>query len=235
MDKSSNTDFASDLVSAAKAALPVAMGYIVIGLPCGVMAEQAGFSWWQVLLLSATFYSGAGQFMTSSMVLAGAPLASIIASVGLVSSRQMLYAAAFAPYFKDVPRLPAAGFAAWVTDESFGVNLSKFDEGEWNVRRATIVNLISMASWAIPNAVGCAAGELIQVPVEVMSFAMTSIFICLLAGQKWDFSNVVVVVTAAVVVLLAKLVGLSGIAVFAGAVAGVAAGLLASRSGGDAS
>lgn len=47
--------------------------------------------------MSVLFYSGAGQFMIPNMWLAGAPIASIIASVSFVNTRQMLYSAAFAP------------------------------------------------------------------------------------------------------------------------------------------
>lgn len=215
-----------DVRDGVTAAVPVILGYLVIGLPCGVMAAQAGVSWWQMLLLSATFYSGAGEFMMSSMALAGAPLASIIASVSLVSSRQMLYAAAFSPYFDGVGKPLAAVFAASVTDESFGVNLGRYTTGDWDARRATVANLACVAGWSLACAVGCAAGELVSVPVAVMSFAMTSIFICLLVGQKWDSTTVCVVAATVCVVVLCKLVGAGGAAVFAGAVAGVVAGLV---------
>lgn len=218
--------FSEDLARAARAAAPVALGYVSIGLPCGVMAAQAGIAWWQALLLSATFYSGAGQFMMSSMALSGAPLASIIASVTLVGSRQVLYSAAFSPHFSRVPRPLAALFAATVTDESFGVNLDAFVAGEgWNATRATLVNLLSMSAWALANAAGCAAGAVVSVPVATMSFAMTSIFVCLLVGQRWDATNALVVGTAVAVVAVMRLAGLSGATVLVGAVAGVAAGL----------
>ncbi len=211
---------------ALSAAAPVALGYVTIGLPCGVMASQAGLAWWQVLLLSCTFYSGAGQFMMSSMVLAGVPLASIVASIALVSSRQMLYSAAFSPYFSQVGRPLAALFSATVTDESFGVNLERFASAEdWDAASATCVNLVSMTSWALSNTVGCAMGSVIAVPVTVMSFAMTAIFICLLVSQRWDFTTLVVVASAVVVVALMKLAGLGGAAVVIGALAGVAAGM----------
>lgn len=213
------------LRDALAAAAPVMLGYLTIGLPCGVMAAQAGISWWQMLLVSATFYSGAGEFMMSSMALAGAPLASIILSVSLVSSRQMLYAAAFSPYFGGVKKPLAALFAATVTDESFGVNLGRMAAGGWDAGRATLVNLLSMASWAVACAVGCAAGALVAVPVAVMSFAMTSIFICLLVGQSWDATCACVVAVSVLGVCAAKLLGLGGVAVLVGAVAGVAAGM----------
>ena len=83
-----------DLAPALRAALPVMLGYVTIGVPCGVMAAEVGLGPLVAFLLSATFYSGAGQFMMASLALAGTPVASMVASVALVSTRQLLYSAA---------------------------------------------------------------------------------------------------------------------------------------------
>ena len=77
-----------DLRAAASAALPVMLGYLTIGIPCGVMEAEAGVSPLWAFVVSATFYSGAGQFMMSSLALAGTPVAAMVASVSLLSARQ---------------------------------------------------------------------------------------------------------------------------------------------------
>ena len=45
------------------AALPIMLGYVAIGIPCGILCASIGLNALQVFLLSALFYSGAGQFM----------------------------------------------------------------------------------------------------------------------------------------------------------------------------
>ena len=80
------------------------VGYVGIGIPCGIMEQQIGMNAFMAFIMSMTFYSGAGQFMIPSMWLASAPLASIIASVSFVNTRQLLYSAAFSPYFEKVAR-----------------------------------------------------------------------------------------------------------------------------------
>lgn len=215
-----------DLRAAASAALPVMLGYLTIGIPCGVMEAEAGVSPLWAFVVSATFYSGAGQFMMSSLALAGTPVAAMVASVSLLSARQTLYAAALAPHVSSAPRPLAALFAATVTDESFGVNLDAFASGVgWTPRCATLVNLLSMSAWALANAVGCAAGAVVSVPVATMSFAMTSIFVCLLVGQPRSSTTAVVVLVAVAVVAAMRLAGLEGATVLVGSVAAVAAGL----------
>ena len=72
-------------------------GYVAIGLPCGIMESQIGLNALMAFIVSVTFYSGAGQFMIDGMWLAGSPVASIVASVSFVNTRQLLYSAGFAP------------------------------------------------------------------------------------------------------------------------------------------
>lgn len=216
-----------DIQDALKAALPIMLGYIVIGTPCGVMENEIGIGPAFAFIISCTLYSGAGQFMMSPMVLAGTPLASIALSIGLVSSRQMLYAAAFSPFFTHVRKRLTVLFAATVTDESFGVNMDRFLAAEpWDERRATLVNLFSMLSWGTANAIGSALGAVIAFPTDILSFGMTSIFVCLLVGQLASAASGVVCAVAFIAVGALKLAGLGGVAIFAGAVAGIIAGLI---------
>lgn len=214
------------LIQSLKVAMPVMLGYIGIGIPCGIMEQQIGINALMAFAMSMTFYSGAGQFMIPSMWLAGNPLASIIASVSFVNTRQMLYSAAFAPYFEGVNRALTFLFSATVTDESFGVNLAKYQEGSWGAHRATLVNLFCMTSWSIANALGVIIGSALSIPTAIAAFAMTSIFICLLVGQKFNKVTICVVVVSFAAVTLFKFMGLSGPAILLGAVCGVASGLV---------
>lgn len=202
------------------------LGYVAIGVPCGILSSSIGFDALQVFLLSVLFYSGAGQFMIPNMWLTGAPLASIIASVSLVNTRQMLYAASFAPRCERVGKRLAFLFAATVTDESYGVNTSRFEKGDWSVGRATTVNLLSQGSWTLSNVIGVFVGDAVGIPLAIASFAMTSIFICLLVSQKISVAHGVAIVVAMVAVFLCKSLGLSGPAILIGALAGVIGAML---------
>ena len=112
------------ILSAFSAAVPIMLGYVAIGLPCGILGNTIGLNPLQVALLSILLYSGAGQFMIPNMFLAGSSVAAITASVSLVNTRQMLYAASFAPQCAASPRWLAALFAASVTDECKALGLT---------------------------------------------------------------------------------------------------------------
>ncbi len=218
-----------DIQKAFGAAFPIMLGYVAIGLPCGILCSSIGLSPLQCFLLSALFYSGAGQFMIPNMWLAASPVTAIIASVAFVNTRQMLYSASFAPFCEKAKKRLSFFFAATVTDESYGVNMAHFQLGEWSVRRGLLVNLFSQSSWTLSNVLGAVIGNAISVPLAIASFAMTSIFICLLCSQKVTPENAVAVVVAMVGVVVCKGIGLSGPAILIGAVIGVIAAFAFAR------
>ena len=218
-----------NIAAAFKAAVPIMLGYVAIGIPCGILSASIGLNALQVSLMCALFYSGAGQFMIPNMWLAGSPIASIILSVSFVNTRQMLYSAAFAPWCQKASKRLAFLFAATVTDESFGVNMQQFERGGWSVARATLVNLCSQSSWTISCVIGVLIGNAIGIPLAIAAFAMTSIFICLLVTQEITASNIVAAVCAIVGVFVCKLVGLTGPAIFIGALFGVVCAFVFTR------
>lgn len=204
-------------------------GYIFLGIPCGILAQQVGIDALQAFLLSMLFYSGAGQFMIPNMWLAGSPALAIIASVTLVNSRQMLYGASLSRFCDAASKRLSFLFGATVTDESFAVNLSRFVTGEWSVGKATLTNIFCQTTWALANVAGVVLGSLLTVPTALASFAMTSIFLCLLFSQRLTFGNVVAAVVAIIGVFVCKCIGLSGPAILIGAILGVVAGIVSSR------
>ena len=220
------------------ASVPIILGYVALGIPCGVLGQQAGMTVWMVFLLSALLYSGTGQYMIPGMYMTGSGPVGIAAAVALVCSRQLLYASALIPYLRTTRMFSAITYAAGVTDESFAVNIQRFEQGAdptqasgtWTVNQARWVNIFSQTSWALSNVVGVLLSELVAIPTSVAAFAMTSIFLCLLFTQKGGRDIVIAGIAAFAGVIVIKALGLTNLAIFGGAVIGVIAGMLASRS-----
>lgn len=229
-EKASFSETVKEVLSAA---FPVMLGYVFLGIPCGILCQQVGLSALQVFLLSMLFYSGAGQYMIPNMWLAGSPALAIIASVTLVNSRQLLYGASLSRFCGKAKKKLSFLFGATVTDESFAVNLGRFEKGSWSVGKATAVNILCQTTWAVSNALGAVLGSLLTVPSALASFAMTSIFLCLLFSQKKTNANIVAGLVAVAGVFVCKLAGLSGPAILVGALLGVVAGMYVARKGGE--
>jgi len=218
-----------ETMQAFRAASPIVVGYVALGIPAGILCHAAGMDLAQVALLAVFMYSGSGQYMIPNMFMAGASVLSVSATVSLVSSRQLLYGSALSRWFSDVPRHRLALFAATVTDESFGVNLARFQAGPWKPGQAQVVNSFSHLSWIVSCTVGAALGSALSVPTSVAGFAMTSIFLCLLLMQRLSPSRVAAIAGSVLGVVVCKLVGLSGVAVLLGALLGVAVGFVTHR------
>ena len=95
-----------DIQAALGAALPIMLGYIAIGIPCGVMESEVGIGPVFAFCISATFYSGAGQFMMPPM------LAYCVAPLFALKGREL------PPRLRDALSLiPPAAFAALVAND----------------------------------------------------------------------------------------------------------------------
>mgnify|MGYP003081699143 FL=1 len=90
-----------DRKTAFKDTLPTVFGYIGIGLAFGIIASSVGLNIFLVGAMSLFIYAGSAQFITVSMLSAGAPIISIIIATFLVNSRMILMSMSVAPFFKE--------------------------------------------------------------------------------------------------------------------------------------
>jgi predicted branched-subunit amino acid permease len=74
---------------------------------------------------------------------------------------------------------------------------------------------------------------MLDLPLAITSFAMTSIFICLMCSQTVNRQTLTVMAFAFIGVFVCKLVGLSGASILLGAIVGVVAGMLTKPVKGD--
>ena len=208
-------------------AWPVMLSYVPVGTACGVLAAQAGMEPWMSFVMGATFLSGSGQFMMSSLYMAGLPVLSIAASVSAISLRFALYSASFAPHLARAPRGMQAAVTGTFTEEAYGISLAKLVEGKnWSATHALVLNLALLITWALSCLAGTLLGGTVDIPTALASFACTSLFICLLFSQEARRGNVVAAAVAALALIVCKWLGLASVAVPVAAALGVAAAVL---------
>ena len=211
------------------AALPVILGYIPLGVSCGILSAKAGLLPVQVLLLSTLLYAGGGQFMIASMSMAGISPLSTALSVVLMNARHMLYSSASSGYLTIKDKRAAFFYCAQMTDESFGVNHQQFISGNWSVQQARLVNMFSHSCWIVSNMIGVLTGAMLTIALPVVAFSMTSMFLCLLCMQQRTKRNMVAALFAAMAVVIFKSLGLTQVAVLLGSLVGIAAGILLNK------
>jgi 4-azaleucine resistance transporter AzlC len=164
-----------------KAVWPITLGYIPLGLACGIFAQKAGLSFAASLGLCIIMYAGSGQFITIAMLSGGASLLSIGLTIFAVNLRHFLFSSLLRPHIRRSPFFRA--FAAYeLTDESFAVNLTRFEEGDWSPEEMLNVNTLAHFSWTLSNILGYVGAGFIAVDADLAGYALTAMFIGL-----WSF------------------------------------------------
>ncbi|GAB6904720.1 AzlC family ABC transporter permease [Desulfosarcina cetonica] len=166
---------------------PICLGYLPIGMAFGVLAQKAGLTPVQIGLMSLLVFAGSSQFIAVSMISAGASAAAIITTTFVVNMRHVLMSSALAVYLRSAHRGLLALYAYGVTDESFAVNLPRFNAHEWSLGRAMVVNHAANLTWFFSTVAGGIGGRFIPEGALGIDYALIAMFICLLIYQirKW--------------------------------------------------
>jgi len=162
---------------------PICLGYLPIGMAFGVLAQKAGFTPIQIGLMSLMVFAGSAQFIAVSMLAGGASAPAIIITTFMVNLRHVLMSSALAVYLRAVHRGLLALYAYGVTDESFAVNLSRFNARTWSLPRALVVNHAANLTWFVSTVAGGIGGRFIPEGAFGIDYALIAMFICLLIYQ----------------------------------------------------
>jgi 4-azaleucine resistance transporter AzlC len=165
------------------AAWPICLGYFPIGLSLGVLAQKSGLVPWQMALMSLLVFAGGSQFIAVAMISSGASLAAIVTTTFMVNLRHLLMSSALSVHFPGVSKRFLGLFAYGVTDESFAVNMARFNQGGWNRHSALVLNQAANATWFFSTLAGAYAGQFIPAGSFGIDYALTGMFICLLVFQ----------------------------------------------------
>src|SRR3546814_16126244 len=88
---SANPPTAAPAFSVWTLTMPVAMGYIPLGMVFGFLFVQAGATAWLAILASILVYAGAAQYMMIPMMAACLPLSPIAMATLIINLRHMFY------------------------------------------------------------------------------------------------------------------------------------------------
>lgn len=173
------------------ASLPIMASYLALGIACGIVLYDAGFSVWAIFLMSTLVYAGAAQFLAGSMVVLGATVPSIIVMVFFLNLRHILMSASISSYVKKKPLSFLALFSHTLSDESFGINYSRFQKGDWTPNEALITNLFNYSAWAVSTLIGGVIGSQFSINTLIMNYALIAMFLCMMVLQFVSKAHVI--------------------------------------------
>ena len=183
----------SPMMAAARQVAPIVMGYLPVGAAYGVLAQQAGLSMLNTVLMSILVYAGSAQLIAVALFAGGVTPVSIIATTFVVNLRHMLMSASLAPNLKSWNKWELALFAYEITDESFAVHSVRFARGDLNKTTCFGINAIAQVSWIVASFAGFLAGASIpSVEPLGIDYALPAMFIALLVMQMKNGLHVLV-------------------------------------------
>ena len=212
-------------------AAPIVMGYIPIGFAYGVLAQQAGLSTRNTLLMSLIVYAGSSQLIAVGLFAAGTPALSVILTTFVVNLRHMLMSAALAPYLKSWRKTELATFAYELTDESFALHVTRFAAEMPPKAETFAINATAQLSWIFGSWLGTVAGQLItDVRPLALDYALPAMFIALLVMQIKDHVQIIVAVVTGLLAVGLTLAGLGHWTVILATLAGATLGVVLENS-----
>ena len=210
-----------NLVDSFQKIIFVAMSYVPLGIACGIALQRIGMTPAGILTMSLLAFTGAGQFMTSSMIAAGASALSIITLNLFLSLRMALMTSSLSQYVRGRSKGFLALFGQTTADETYGVNINQFENNpEWSQNKALYSNLIAYLTWVMSTWVGGMIGGAVAIPTTIINYLMTAMFISLMVGNLVSKTFIIAGLTSGILAIILKILFQNNLALVFAAVIG---------------
>jgi 4-azaleucine resistance transporter AzlC len=208
-------------------AAPIILGYIPVGFAYGVLAQKAGISALNTVLMSLLVYAGSSQLIAVGLFGANVPALSIIMTTFVVNLRHLIMASALAPYLKRWRKVELAAFAYQLTDETFAVHSTHFPSGIRSKAEVFATNVTAQTAWVTGTVLGIVAGQIItDVKPFALDYALPAMFAALLALQIKNRIHVVVAILTGVLAIVLLQAGMEQWNVITATVVGATVGVV---------
>jgi 4-azaleucine resistance transporter AzlC len=187
-----------------KAALPVVLGYVPVGIAFGLLAQKAGLTAYETGLMSLFVYAGASQFIAVEMILKGIFWFPIVLATFFINLRHLLMSSTLSLFFNKSSLRTLGLLSSQLTDESFAVAMSNTSEILNRPRYLFGLQMTSHLAWITGSVGGAFFGRLIDPEGYGLPFALPSLFICLLVFQIKSLNHFWMMVIAGISSLIFK-------------------------------
>lgn len=144
--------------------MPTALGYVSIGLACGIIGAPY-VTPVEMGLMSLFVYAGSAQFAMLALIAVQSPVAAIAMTVFLINLRLFLLSLHASTYFRHTSLWYNIGMSSILTDETYGVLMGELAHTDKvNPMWMHGNNLNSYVAWFVGTVVGTALGGLLPNP-----------------------------------------------------------------------
>lgn len=165
--------------------IPIAVGFLFLGMSYGFFMRSKGFSFLYPMLMSFFIFAGSMEFVTVNLLLSAFnPLYAFCLTL-MVNARHLFYGISMLDKYKNVGwKKPYLIYG--MCDESFTINCTvtpppDIDKG-WFMFFVTLLNQIY---WVSGATLGALLGYVIQFNTTGIEFVMTALFVVMFINQ-WE-------------------------------------------------
>ncbi len=189
------------------AMLPLNLAVLPWGILCGSLAIQRGFTVPEAIMMPLLVFAGAVQLVVIELINDNAPLATILFTTFIISSRHFLYGLALRDKLKDLPFKWRGSLGFLLTDELFALS------GAANAYQGKLKLIYALAAggsfylcWLLWNIIGIIAGSYLPDLTSIgLDFAIAVTFIALVIPSITNLAMLVTVVVAGFLSVVFKL------------------------------
>lgn len=180
--------------------IPIALGYFSVSIAFGLMAAEAGCTWFEAMLISLTNLTSAGQFAGVTVIAGMGTYFEMILTQLVINSRYALMGISLSQKvdgrFRGIWRL-LLGYA--ITDEIFAVAIGQ--EGELSRGYYAGLMSIPVIGWTSGTVVGAVLGNIMPLIItNALGVALYGMFIAVVVPKARENVHVLAAVAAAVAI-----------------------------------
>ena len=164
-----------------KTSLPVAFGYIPLGMAFGVLLVGLGYPWWWSPIMSLVIFAGSAQFLAVSLLSAGAgPFDAFIATL-LLNLRHVFYGLTMLGRYRNLGNWRFYAVFG-LTDETFSLLAGGPPQPK---DRSWVLGLTALNQfwWVLGSVLGALIGRSLPFSTAGLAFSLTALFAVLLIEQ----------------------------------------------------
>ena len=163
-----------------KAGVPIGLGYFAVSFTFGMMAVSGGLSIWQAVLISLTNLTSAGQFAGLDIILMQGSYWEMALTQLIINLRYCLMSFSLAQKLRrDEARIHRYGVAFGVTDEIFGISVSR--PGAVSAFYNYGAMCMAIPGWTLGTLAGAISGNLLpDFMISALSVAIYGMFLAII-------------------------------------------------------
>ena len=187
--------------------LPLNLAVIPWGVLCGSLAIQRDFSVLEALLMPLIVFAGSAQLVATELIANNAPLATILFTTFIISSRHFLYGLAFRDKISHLPVKWRLSLGFLLTDELFALSGdNKAFVGVYRLFYALAAGGSFYVCWLLWNIIGIFAGAYLpDLTTLGLDFAIAVTFIALVIPSVTTLPMLVTVIVAGICAVVFQL------------------------------